>query len=89
MENQETRTCKVCGRTFPLDEEHFQKSGHGSFQYTCKNCRPKHRCTRDGEVKINPELVQFTSRVLIEELRARGYKGKLTYTREVVVWYDT
>lgn len=88
MENNvetQTRTCKVCGQTFPLDAEHFQKAGRGSFQYVCKDCRPKHRRTRDGEIKVNPDLEQFTSRVLIEELRARGYKGKLTYTREVVL----
>ena len=31
----------------------------------------------------NPELARFQPRELIEELKARGYSGKLTIIREI------
>lgn len=34
---------------------------------------------------LNPKLADFHPRELIEELRARNYKGKLYITREIVV----
>ena len=37
------------------------------------------------KVYAHPELARFTPRQLIEELRERGYRGKLTYTMEVVL----
>lgn len=37
------------------------------------------------KVYAHPELARFSPRQLIEELRERGYRGKLTYTMEVVL----
>ena len=33
----------------------------------------------------NPDLASFTPRELIEELKARGYKGKLVIEREITL----
>lgn len=37
------------------------------------------------KVYAHPELAKFSPRQLIEELHERGYRGKLTYTMEVVL----
>lgn len=37
------------------------------------------------KVYAYPELARFSPRQLIEELRERGYRGKLTYSVEVVL----
>lgn len=37
------------------------------------------------KVYAHPELARFSPRQLIEELRERGYRGKLTYSVEVVL----
>lgn len=73
----ETKVCKVCGRELPIDE--FPKYGKG-YKHTCKCCL-KQKNKRSAKFENVP------SRELIEELRLRGYKGKLTYVSytEVVI----
>ncbi|WP_297434873.1 hypothetical protein [uncultured Alistipes sp.] len=90
MENQ-AKTCKECGRLLTLD--HFRLTplsadGHANI---CKDCAKQKRQQKKDEFALmpsgggNPELAKFTPRELIEELRSRGYSGKLTITREIQV----
>lgn len=39
----------------------------------------------DSVYKRNPALAGFQPRELIEELRARNYRGKLIFTKEIIV----
>lgn len=80
------KKCSKCGREL-LDSE-FYKSSKASdgLQSYCKGCSNrvvgKKTATSGGG---NPDLVNFTPRQLIDELRARGYTGKLIYTKEITL----
>ena len=66
----ETKKCSVCGEVLPVDM--FARRGLGR-ENVCIKCKRK----QSGQSEA---LAKFTPRELIEELKARGYKGKLTYT---------
>ena len=82
----ETKVCKVCGQELPLSE--FRKSllvPNGIA--TCKKCVnekiKKTKLLKETTGSTNSELAKFTPRELIEELKSRGYKGKLYVTRTI------
>lgn len=82
----ETKVCKVCGKELPLSE--FRKSllvPNGIA--TCKKCVnekiKKTKLFKETTGSTNTELAKFTPRELIEELKSRGYKGKLYVTRTI------
>lgn len=82
----ETKVCKVCGQELPLSE--FRKSllvPNGIA--TCKKCVnekiKKTKLFKETTGSTNSELTKFTPRELIEELKSRGYKGKLYVTRTI------
>ena len=64
----ETKKCKNCGRELPFT--HFSKKGTG-YRSICKECEKREEGATD-------KFKDFTSRELIEELKARGYEGQLT-----------
>lgn len=84
----ETRTCKCCGITKPINE--FRKYKENVYSQTCLKCIGKkvHNARENSKLQkliTNDELSKFTPRELINELKNRGYKGKLYYTNEIVL----
>ena len=65
---EETRKCRICGKILPISK--FDKLGNKRYHTACKACEGK-------ECGIDERFKDITSRDLIVELRARGYKGKL------------
>ena len=68
---KETRHCKCCGKTLPV--EYFERYA-GGLRRVCKACRR-------NESGVSERFKDFTARELIEELRSRGYKGTLKLVR--------
>lgn len=64
----ETKKCKCCGKELPLT--HFQKRGTG-YRNICNDCVKR-------EAGATDKFKEFSSRELIDELKARGYEGQLT-----------
>lgn len=65
---EETRKCRVCGQVLPISK--FERFGKHGYHTACKACEGK-------DYGTDEKFKTFTSRELILELRARGYKGKL------------
>lgn len=63
-----TRKCRICGQVLHISQ--FEKYGNKGYHTACKACEGK-------EIGENEALKDFTSAELIQELRVRGYKGKL------------
>lgn len=83
----ETKVCKVCGKELPLSEFKVTALSPNGINTCSKCCIEKARLSRSQNKKGegNNALSNFSPRELIEELRVRGYKGKLYYTHEINV----
>lgn len=89
------KKCKVCGKMLPVSEFAKHRKSKDGHRAVCRNCectgkRHKGSGVVETVVKRSIEggvlaLKGINAKDLIEELRYRGYKGKLIYTREVVV----
>jgi hypothetical protein len=62
------KKCECCGQELPLS--HFQKYASG-YRKICNECRRR-------ESGATERFKEFSSRELIDELKARGYEGQLT-----------
>ena len=85
MENTQTKTCPKCGRTLPI--ENFYKRSDGRTQAYCKECAKAYN--KEHNMRITPPppdsenpLSAYTPRQLMQELKRRGYTGKL-YIQQV------
>ena len=91
----ETKKCKVCGKVLPITEFATHWRSKDGYRNKCRTCEGVHEKRSVGTivdtvVKRSVEggiaaLKGIHPKDLIEELRYRGYKGKLVYTKEVVV----
>lgn len=90
----ETKICKKCGKELPVDKFYKNKSQKDGVGYYCKDCINAYKSSKKanayGEGKLtkvftNPDLAKFNPRELIEELKARGYKGTLTYEQVITL----
>lgn len=83
----ETKICRICGEEKPitdLTKNNQYKDGYDTRCKACTNAYHKNRM-RKTNTGGNPDLANFTPRELIEELRARGYKGTLEYTKTITL----
>ena len=81
------KTCVQCDRELP-EEMFWKNSGFSDgLMNRCKDCENERRKSMRKSNKLskgcNPELEKFTPRELIQELRARGYRGKLEYVQTI------
>lgn len=81
------KKCVQCGRELP-DEMFWKNSSYSDgLMSRCKDCENERRKKAIRANKMskgcNPELEKFTPRELIQELKARGYKGKLEYVQTI------
>lgn len=89
----ETKICKKCGKELPVDKFYKNKSQKDGFGYYCKDCVNAYKSSKKAnaeggkltKVFTNPDLAKFKPRELIEELKARGYKGTLTYEQVIIL----
>ena len=72
------RICRCCGKELPITE--FNHYRNNTYRWICKSCQ-------ESNISKNDKFKDVTSRELILELRARGYKGKLTkiITKDIVI----
>lgn len=87
----ETKICRTCGEEKPITDfplNHLYKDGYDTRCKSCKNdeARARYHASK-GKPKGggNSALADFTPRELIEELRARGYKGTLEFTKTITL----
>ena len=81
MENTQTKTCSKCGRTLPV--ENFYVNKDGKPHSYCKECvKANNRKYRNTPPDSENPLSAYTPRQLMQELKRRGYTGKL-YIQQV------
>ncbi len=85
---QETKKCSKCGRELPLDEFTKNALSKDGMRKRCKQCENEERKAvnqKKSKVYTNPELAKFQPRELMDELRARGFRGELEWIKKVKI----
>lgn len=81
---QKTKVCSKCGRELPTSEFYTSKRSKDGLQNYCKECQQTYNKSRVSTTNKAKEIIQlglsaYTPRALMEELKNRGYTGKLRY----------
>lgn len=95
-----TKKCSKCGRELPISEFYRSSSSKDGLQGWCKDCT-NNRLRENGLEPVDKtldktldirnaknsgsSLKDFTPRELINELRQRGYTGKLQIVHTITV----
>lgn len=69
-----TKICSCCGNELPVTAFDRHGKSKDGYSHICRAYKAEQNGT-------NTDLAKFTPRELINELRARGYRGKLTFTQ--------
>lgn len=99
MEEIKTKKCSRCGRELPVTMFRRQSKAPDGLQYYCKECQAAAAAKKTPkEISKSifvpssakkiwhlESLASISNRDLIEELKARGFKGKLSYVYEIDV----
>lgn len=72
-----TKVCKCCGKDLPVTEFKHHRISKDGYANVCNACKANSKV--EGG---NPKLIGITPRELIDELRIRGYHGKLVYVQK-------
>ena len=96
MEENKTKRCPKCGRELPTTMFNKKTQSKDGLQPYCKECQRSYYSKKNAEKsvtehKVSPVAVTsatrplegFHARELFAELRFRGYKGKIYYTKTV------
>jgi hypothetical protein len=81
----QTKVCKRCHQERPVSEFAVSSKSADGLQSWCRSCHRQNYIEKEKLGGAESPLSQFKPRELIEELRKRGYSGKLKYVYEIVV----
>lgn len=91
----ETKICRKCGKELSIDNFYKDRSAEDGLRCYCKACIKAYNASKKTDTErrrgrltkvfTNPDLAKFKPRKLIEELKARGYKGTLTYEQVITL----
>lgn len=83
----ETKICRICGEEKPISDFPKHHQCKDGIDTRCKCCANAYNKAKREKQKRggNPKLADISPRELIEELRFRGYKGTLEYTKTITL----
>lgn len=83
------KVCKKCNQEKPLDDFYKNSRYKDGHVTTCKRCYKENlkgnleKSLGNANIDKNNPLAIYTNRQLLEEIKKRGYRGCLQFTREV------